>query len=223
MRLLIATAVATPLLLSSPGAAEAQSFLEGMARQAADRLAGAAAGRAEEAAADLISGRGGRPDAPADDERGASALIAAPAAEPLAAAGPAPWPLNAGRATYTGDLEFSPADQARAEGLHAFAKVECSECEGGYTFDSWINFHTDMDVDGVAAHVGGLGVGEALEWTGVEASGRLEVVSEAPVGRFACKQVRTVMTRGEAAYETPGLYCFGKSHAFAREMWVKVL
>lgn len=219
MRLLIATTVAAPLILSISAPASAQSFLDGLARRATDRLAAVAAERIESAATGAVAGGGD----PGRDER--SAVPAAGPAEPAPAAvrGPAPWPLNPNEATYTGDLEFDPADEARAEGLHEFAKVECMECEGGYSFDSWITYHTDLDVDEVAARVGSLAIGEHLSWTGVEASGRLEVVSETPVGSFLCKQVRTVMTRGEATYETPGLYCLGKSHAYAREMWVEVL
>lgn len=218
MRLLIVTAVTAPLILSMSAPASAQSFLDGLARRTADRLTAAAAERVESAASGAMPGgadRGG--DDRSDVPVGRAADTAA------ASEGPAPWPLNPDTVSYTGDLEFDPADEARAEGFHEFAKVRCMDCEGGYSFDSWITHHTGMDVDEVAARVGGLVVGEALTWNGIEASGRLEVVSETPVGPFACKQVRKVMVRGEATYETPGLYCFGKSHAYARAMWVEVL
>lgn len=218
MRLLIATAVAAPLILSMPGPVGAQSFLEGLARRAADRVAAAAVERVESAAAGEASSGARSGDGPATETGDAGT---APAA--ARTTGPAPWPLNPEDVTYTGDLEFDAADEVRVAGLHEFSKVDCMACEGGYSYDSWITYHTDMTVDQVAAHVGGLGVGQTLSWTGVEAAGRLEVVSEVPVGPFACKQVRTVMTRGEAVYEAPGLYCFGKSHSFAKEMWVEVV
>lgn len=219
MRLLIATSVAAPLILSMSAPASAQSFLDGLARRASDRIAASAAERLEGAVSGAMSGVGDRRD---DDRFTAPAGPSADIAPP-AASGPAPWPLNPSEATYTGDLEFASADEARKRELHEFAKVRCTDCEGGYSFDSWISHQTGMGVDEVAAHVGSLGVGESLSWTGIEASGRLEVVSETPVGPFPCKQVRTVMTRGEATYEAPGLYCFGKSHAYARAMWVEVL
>lgn len=212
MRLLLATALAVPLIGSTPTPADAQSFLEGLARRAVERAAGS-----------VVSGdRPAERPAERPGDRSGPGRAAAPAA-PAMPSGPAPWPLNAGDATYTGDLEFSAEDQARADGLSDFAKVRCTGCEGGYSYDNWITHHRDMTVDEVAAHVGGLSVGETLTWTGIEATGRLEVLSEAPVADFPCKQVRIVMTRGEATYETPGLYCFGKSHAYAKEMWVEVL
>lgn len=220
MRLLIATTVAVPLILSMSPPATAQSFLDGLARRAADRVAAAAAERLEGAARATSDSVGGGGDRRSEVRAGGEA---AAAPEPAALRGPAPWPLNPAEATYTGDLEFDPSDEARKQGLHEFAKVACTECEGGYSFDSWIAHHTDLDVDAVAARVGSLEVGQSLSWTGIEASGRLEVVSDTPVGPFPCKQVRTVMTRGEATYEAPGLYCFGQSHAYARAMWVEVL
>jgi hypothetical protein len=220
MRMLVAAAAIVPLICA-PAPAAAQSFLENLARRSAERVAEAAAESAVSGAV-AAAGRGQR-----DAGAGRADSDGRPAAQPAAAAaiarGPAPWPLNPGDASYTGDLEFDPADEARARGLHEFAKVRCTGCEGGYSFDSWITHHTDQTVDEVAARVGALGIGQTLTWRGIEAAGVLEVVSEAPVGDFACKQVRVVMTRGEATYETPGLYCFGKSHAYARAMWVHVL
>lgn len=220
MRLLVATAVAVPLMWSAPTTVAAQSFLENFARRAADRVATAATERVTSAAESVISGEGGSANEGPEAAAPRREASPSPAAVP---SGPAPWPLNPADATYTGDLEFAPADEARVRGLHDFSKVRCMDCEGGYSFDSWITHHTDMDVEGVAARVGGLAVGQSLSWTGIEASGRLEIVSETPVGPFACKQARMVMTRGEQTYAAPRLYCFGKSHQFAKEMWVEVL
>lgn len=226
MRLAQSAAIAAIFLSAGSAPAHAQSFLEGLARRAVDRVADEASRRVERAVEDAASG------AAVEESSGSSLAVAPvaasagnsgatrPAAPPR---GPAPWPINPDDAAYTGDLEFDPADEARASGLDEFAKVDCMDCEGGYSYDSWINYHTDMDVDGVAARVGELSIGETLSWTGIEASGVLEVISETPVGSFPCKQVRLVMTRGEATYETPGLYCFGKSHQYAKAMWVEVL
>lgn len=221
MRLPIVTAVTASLILSMSAPASAQSFLDGLARRAADRLAAAAAERVESAVSGENPGSADRRDDGRSEVQAGRVADTAPAR--AASRGPAPWPLNPDDASYTGDLEFDPADEARAAGLHEFAKVRCMDCEGGYSFDSWITHHTGMEVDEVAAHIGGLAVGESLSWTGIEASGRLEIVSETPVGPFACKQARMVMTRGEQTYAAPRLYCFGKSHQFAREMWVEVL
>lgn len=226
MRLLLATALAAPLIWSMPSPADAQSFLEGLARRAVDRVAGSATERVEGAIASAVSGEAApdRENGPGSDSQGerAPGRSAAPAAR-AASSGPAPWPLNPDDATYTGDLEFDPADEARVKGLEEFAKVRCNDCEGGYAFDSWITHQRGMTVDEVAAAVGALAIGQTLTWTGAESTGVLEVVSEVPVGPFQCKQVRTVMTRGEATYEAPGLYCFGKSHTYAKAMWVEVL
>lgn len=216
MRLLLATAVAVPLMCSAPTTVAAQSFLENFARRAADRVATAATERVTSAAESVISGEDGSANEGPEAAAPRRAASPSPAAVP---SGPTPWPLNPADATYTGDLEFAPADEARVRGLHEFSRVRCMDCEGGYSFDSWITHHTDMDGEGV----GGLVVGQSLSWTGIEASGRLEIVSESPVGPFACKPARMVMTGGEQTYAAPRLYCFGKSHQFAREMWVEVL
>jgi len=199
MRLPIVTAVTASLILSMSAPASAQSFLDGLARRAADRLAAAAAERVESAVPRENLGSAD----PRGDGRSEVQAGRVPGTRPA----------------YRGGVGVEPAVEARAAGLQEFEKVRCMDCGGGYSFDSWITHHTGMEVDEVAAHIGGLAVGESLSWTGIEASGRLEIVSETPVGPFACKQARMVMTRGEQTYAAPRLYCFGKSHQFAREMW----
>jgi hypothetical protein len=232
MRPSLASRLAVLALACAPASgAHAQSFLEGFARRAADRVAAAAEQRAAEAAERLVAGAaetdGGAEaateeapqPAPARGRRGAR-----PAPAPIPT-GPTPWPLNPLDANYTGDWEFDPAIEAQVEALHDFSAVDCMGCEGGYSYDSWITYHLE-NIDpngGVPAMVGRLPVGGALEWTGIESRGRLEVVSEVPIGEFPCKQIRLTQYRGDRTFDAPGLYCYGKSHTYDRTGWIEVV
>lgn len=224
------TAAALCALFAGP--VQAQSFFENLARRAAE-------GATERAVGAVVNGvRGTHEDSPAassTDEDTEAPTVMRPRAGgerdfPVQGAtvesgsGPSSWPLNALEVSYTGDWEFDPLIEAQIDALHEFAKVRCTGCEGGYSHDSWINHHLqNKDPDGVPAMVGRLPVGGVLSWRGIEATGRLEVVSDTSIGRFPCKQVRTVIVRGEETAEAPGLYCKGPTHSFDRDAWAKVL
>lgn len=223
MRTFTITAAAAALALASVQSAQAQSFLEGLARRAADRLTGEASRRVEGAAADLLSGRRAEATDRTTAPQGSDAS-SAPQAANRAAAGPAPWPLNGGAATYTGELEFDPMYAVQYKAVETFGKSRCNDCEGGYAYDTFISHYIDAAAEGgVPGRVGRMAIGESLTWQGEVTSGRLEVLSDTPVGAFPCKQVRLTLTKRQESREALGLYCKGKSHAYAADMWVRVL
>ena len=233
MRSFTFTAAAIALTLGTVQTAEAQSFLEGLARRAADRVASEARRRAEGAAEDLMSRRStddaeeaGETQEPNPPEatNARSTQRTAPRVAARAAEGPAPWPLNAGAATYTGELQFDPIYAQQYKAVETFGKSRCNDCEGGYAYDTFISHYIDAAAQGgVPARVGRMAIGESLTWRGEVTTGRLEVLSDTPVGAFPCKQVRLTLTKGQENQEALGLYCKGKSHAYAADMWVRVL
>lgn len=234
MRTITLSASAAALALLYVGPVHAQSFLEGLARRAVDRVASEASRRTESAVEGMLSGqREGASDdageASAEPEAAAPRAASGRAARASAggrasAAGPAPWPLNPGAATYTGDLRFDPIYSEQFKALQEFGKSRCFSCEGGYAYDTFISYHVDAAAEGgVPGRVGRLAVGESFTWRGEVSTGRLEVLSDTPVGAFPCKQVRLTLTKSEESRDALGLYCKGKSHAYAADMWVRVL
>lgn len=232
MRTITLSASAAALALLCVGPVHAQSFLEGLARRAVDRVVTEASRRGEGAVEGMLSGQRGEAAGDADAEGGPQPPAAAPtsrvssgrAAARAAATGPAPWPLNVGAATYTGDLRFDPAYSEQFKTLQEFGKSRCFSCEGGYAYDTFISYHVDAAAEGgVPGRVGRLAVGESFTWRGEVSTGRLEVLSDTPVGAFPCKQVRLTLTKREESRDALGLYCKGKSHAYAADMWVRVL
>jgi hypothetical protein len=238
MRTITLSVSAAALALLCVGPVHAQSFLESLARRAVDRVASEASRRAESAVEGMLSGQ--REDASDDAEAGEASVepevaVAAPRAASgraarasgggrTSAAGPAPWPLNPGAATYTGELRFDPVYDEQFKALQEFGKSPCFSCEGGYAFDTFISYHVDAAAEGgVPGRVGRLAVGESFTWRGEVSTGRLEVLSDTPVGAFPCKQIRLTLTKGEESRDALGLYCKGKSHAYAADMWVRVL
>lgn len=228
--------------------ASAQGFLERMAKQAAQ----AAAEKAASAAMGKLSGQLGsgetdgqaaapaaarRADAPAEvltpkpragTARAAPDRAAAAAAVQASPSGPAPWPVNVGSPDVKrpGDLEFSAETKALATAFDAFGRVSCSSCEGGRSYDSWARKSLGISSERNAweTKLGSLGLGETLNWTGVESKGRITVVGETPVGGFRCKQLKWELFKGSARAERPGLVCFGYSGPFAAsESWNEVV
>lgn len=74
----------------------------------------------------------------------------------------------------------------------------------------------DFGPGGVAGRIGAMKTGEAETWKGratlpiyrmVPYDGRFEVIGEAPVGKFACKQVRFSMSRPGRSVSLLTLYC----------------
>jgi hypothetical protein len=225
--------------------ASAQGFLERMARQAAEAAAekaaraamGRIAGASGSGEAGAGSGAPARPaDAPAEvltpkrragtTARTTSAIPAADAA-PAPPSAPAPWPINAGSPDVQrpGELEFSAETKALATAFDAFGRVSCSSCEGGRSYDSWArkSLNLGREFGAWEKKLGGLALGQTLDWTGVESTGRITVVSETPVGGFRCKQLKWELFKGSARAERPGLVCFGYSGSYAgSESWNEV-
>lgn len=228
MRALALTTVAL-LALSGSAPASAQSFLDGLARRAADRLAEAAASRVEETVTGAMTGAAAGPDQPETASGAPAPSTSAPArparrAEPAAIpSGPAPWPTNAGQVTYTGDLEFAPVYQQELDALEAFSAVRCTGCEGGYFYDHWFTSRFAREQGGVGGVVSRLAIGESISWRGEESNGRIEVTGDAPVGEFPCRQVLYIQTKGDQEARAHGLFCEGRSHSFAATMWDQVL
>lgn len=227
MRLRLALIVAALPFAAAPQSADAQSFIENLAKRAVDRAASAVAAHVEQSAhtgTEPQTAEAASPETSLSEPPQVSVRSSGRKSTRPTPAGPAPWPLNVGDAAYTGDWEFDPVYEARRKALTEFSKVRCTGCEGGYSYDSWINHHLkDKDPDGVPAMIGRMTVGEALFWTGVEASGRLEVIGDASVGAFPCKQVKITMTRGMESAEALGLYCKGKTHQYDAAAWAEVL
>ena len=190
MRTITLSVSAAALALLCVGPVHAQSFLESLARRAVDRVASEASRRAESAVEGMLSGQ--REDASDDAEAGEASVepevaVAAPRAASgraarasgggrTSAAGPAPWPLNPGAATYTGELRFDPVYDEQFKALQEFGKSPCFSCEGGYAFDTFISYHVDAAAEGgVPGRVGRLAVGESFTWRGEVSTGRLEV------------------------------------------------
>lgn len=230
-------------LAALAGTASAESFLERMAKQAAQ----AAAEKAGRAAMAKITASGGSTEAapgaaaPAARARASQApevltpkprsgaARTAPAAAPEAAqpSGPAPWPVNAGAPDVErpGELQFSADTKALATAFDAFGRVSCPSCEGGRSYDSWARHSLKVSGEHGAwdKKLGALGLGQTLDWTGVESKGRITVVSETPVSGFRCKQLKWELFKGAARAERPGLVCFGYSGPYAAsESWTEV-
>lgn len=230
------------LLASAASSASAGSLFESLARQAAERAVRSAAARA---GAPTGPAQGlGTPRAQQTSEPAAAppqtrtfSLVndAAPGRRDdpaprvqAASAGPAPWPSNESSADvkYPSDLEFPAEVEAESKAFDQFGRYECDDCEGGHSYDSWVQ--QALNLRGYNAwenKVGAMALGQKLTWKGNVADGVMEVVGETPVHGFKCKQVRYTLTRrkGSAAASRGGLFCFGKSGPFAAEpSWVEV-
>jgi len=203
----LTVALGAGLLALSPGAS-AQSFgdLTGAIKRNAERSTGGEARPAQPRAQARIA------DSPAP-----------------AAAGPEPWPVNAGARTVAipHDLDFSPELEAKKKAFVEFSKVRCTSCEGGYSFDAWANLILGVtDLRAWHKRIGETAVGGTLTWRGDASDGTLTVLSDAQVGPFPCKQIRYSLVRrsDKASAERPGLLCFGKASAYAGSpSWVEVL
>ncbi|MNQ23398.1 hypothetical protein D3C85_365610 [compost metagenome] len=232
------TAFAVVLALTATSGAQAQSIFEQMARRAVEGAA-ARAGSAlerrvtgamergrqgEGAAARGMEGKGAQGEEGPEVMRPRGRASTAPAPRG-AAAGAAPWPVNAGAGvSRPGKLEFSAADEARKAAFDAFGRVQCTACEGGRSYDSWAQQRFNLRGQGAwERKLGELGRVEAITWQGVEAHGRITVVGETPVGGFRCKQLKWELFKGTATAQRDGLVCFGLSSDYsASESWVEV-
>jgi hypothetical protein len=212
---IIAATLAAGLSLALAGTAAAQSgFLKSLARQAA---AAAIQNSAQAQAQDQSAPQ-------AQDGPSAEQAEAEPAP---AASGPAPWPINVGARTvkFPSDLDFSPELEAQKKAFVEFSKVRCSDCEGGYSFDAWVQHFISLDGSYKAweKKVGGLAMGETISWKGSQAAGSLTVVGEQPVGGWQCKQLKWELKKPQASAERPGLFCYGKAGPYdGADSWTEV-
>ena len=219
-------AVATPVL--------AESFLERMARQAAEKMA-------QKAADTVMSGGGSSSDGgtknreTSDDPQAGQVLKPKPRATNTAAP-PSPAPaaapaIKAKKAPppgiYPGTINVGAEIKAKKDAFDEFGKVRCSDCEGGYSYDSWtqIFFNGELagEYNGWAKKLGNLRVGERLTWKGKASNGTLTVVSENPVEGFRCKQLTYRLDKPNSSAERPGLLCWGKLNEYSSsDSWVIV-
>lgn len=192
-------ALAVTILPILAGPADAQAWLEGLARTAIEGVAREAVGRAASTA--------GRPattpaDAPVPSKRAAKISEVGRPSD-------LPKPANA-------------AEEKQA--YEDFSRYSCSDCEGGRGYDAWARqILGQTGWNKWESKVGALAVGETLTWQGVKANGVLKVVSEDPVGGFPCKQIHYRLTKGSASAERDGLFCFGRSGPYSgSDTWVEV-
>ena len=207
----------------------AESFLEMMARQAAEK--------AVQKATDRVMNGGASPsnsDRPKGDDDPQAGQVLTPKSRattttaPAATATPAkPKKAAPTPVTYPGTITVSAEIKAKKEAFDEFGKVRCSDCEGGYSYDSWtqIFFNGELagEYNGWAKKLGKLNVGERLTWKGAESKGTLTVISENPVEGFRCKQLAYRLDKPRGFAERPGLLCWGKLNEYAsNDSWVIV-
>lgn len=192
------------------GPAAAQDFGR-MARQAAERVAAAAAGRAAES---VLSGGVSAPARAGAQPATAAPVPAPPPPQTVAPASdfaaPAPINYRPGMASPH-DLEFSAEDAEGRQRLTTFSRYSCNDCEGGYAFGAWVGHYvSSLWGDHVLARrLGGMAVGQHLDWQvpAMRGAGRIDVVGAQPIGPWACKQVRWTATRPEGSASRMGLVC----------------
>ncbi|MBP6877396.1 MAG: hypothetical protein KBC34_05200 [Phenylobacterium sp.] len=150
------------------------------------------------------------------------ALTAAPAA--LAATGLQPVNLGDPKLKRPGQLKFDAASEAQKDAFRTFGEVSCKDCEGGVSFDGAAKKFLDLrDMWAFDSALGGLEVGQSLNWRGRASVGKITAVSAEAVGPFACKQLRWELTRGQETRARDGLVCRGKSNPDAdNERWLEV-
>ena len=154
----------------------------------------------------------------------AAALAAASTAHAAVAAAPQPINLGDPKLKRPGQLKFDPALEAQKDAFKKFGEVSCNDCEGGVSFDAAAKKFLDLrDMWAFDSALGGLEVGQSLNWRGRASVGKITAVSAEPVGPFACKQLRWELTRGKETRARDGLVCRGKSNPDAdNERWLEV-
>ncbi|CAN7294455.1 hypothetical protein LJR164_001500 [Phenylobacterium sp. LjRoot164] len=152
------------------------------------------------------------------------ALAAASTAQAAVGAGPQPINLGDPKLKRPGQLKFDPALEAQKDAFKKFGEVSCNDCEGGVSFDTAAKKFLDLrDMWAFDSALGGLEVGQALNWRGRAGVGKITAVSADAVGPFACKQLRWELTRGKETRARDGLVCRGKSNPDAdNERWIEV-
>lgn len=205
-------------LLSAARKSGLQGALQGALRGDGNlraEVAGAAinaAASAADGAADCDSGEGATAD------EGSAGLL--PSATKKKA-------VSAGAALYPSQMAVPASVKEQIAAFDAFGKVRCSDCEGGYAYESWAKqaYVGELrgEYNGWAKKLGSLALDAKLPWTSGSSRGVITVASEEPVQGFRCRQLRYVLTRGKASAERPGLVCWGKINQYAgSESWVEV-
>lgn len=194
-------ALATALLPLLVVPAHAQSWLENLAKSAAEQVARQAVDR-------VISGQ--------------------PASAPASAASPAPVAAGPARVSrrLPADLPKPQDAQAKKDAFEAFSAYPCSDCEGGRGYDAWARQSLNLIGSNLwEDKVGSLAVGQTISWKGERSDGVLTVVSENAMGGLPCKQVVHRLTKhaGGATAERDGLFCYGKASQYSgSDSWVEV-
>lgn len=198
---------------TAPGLVVAQDFLGNAARSAAQSAAQGLLGRAVSAA---TSPR--RPAQPqtTPSARGGAASTASqtqqPAASALPADFPAPRPINYSPSLSSPlDMQFSQADMDARKAFDEIGRYNCSDCEGGVGYDSWVR-HEVSSLWGPSVlenRLGGMPIGEAIRWTGSRTRTQyaITVVGDRGIGQWPCKQLKWTGDRGQQHVERMGLIC----------------
>jgi len=207
------------LAAANPAAAQ-NAFLKNLARQAAAAAIQNAAQKPAQEQPQAAAAAG-------EDASPAPVAQYAAAEQTPVTTGPAPWPVNVGsRAVkYPSDLDFSPELEAQKKAFLEFSKVRCNDCEGGYSYDAWVQHHIRLDGSYKAweKKVGALAMGEKITWKGSQSNGVITVVGEEPVNGWQCKQLKWELKKGQASAERPGLFCSGKAGAYdGSASWTEV-
>lgn len=237
-------AILISLVMAIASTAQAQSFLESMAKRAAEGAANRAAAALERSLTDGGRDRDADENSEAPPEAADAPAVMRPRArsaagtQPAAAnntapapvraqsPGPTPWPNNLDRPRLArpGQLTFDAALEAEKAAFKRFGTVSCSDCEGGESYDTAAKLFLNLrDMWAFDSALGALNLNQSLTWRGRASAGKITVVGEVPVGPFPCKQLRWELTRGDQTATRPGLVCLGKSNPDAdNDRWMEI-
>ena len=126
-----------------------------------------------------------------------------------------------------GLMPVSDEIKAKKEAFHEFGKVSCSDCEGGYDYESWANkyFYNEIheDRNGWANKLAKMEPGDEIHWQGSENYGTITMRAQERIGGFDCKTYGWVLEKGSSSAHRDGLLCWGKASDYsANESWVEV-
>lgn len=209
-RIPFVVAAAAAMALTAPTVVSAQDWLGRLTRSAAETAAQGVVNNAVSGA--VNGGRQGSP--PPSPQPAAAPPPARQRQEPQIAPASSfadPAPINYTTAMRNpNDMRFGPEHEAAKKAYEDFGKIDCDDCEGGYAYETWIR-HARPELKGFRVlenRIGGMAIGESLEWTGGRgARYALTVIGAQPVGAWPCKQVKWTGDRGPAHAERMGLFC----------------
>lgn len=208
-RIRIILATLSAVSVAAPTVVLAQDWLGRMARSAAQSAAQGVVNNAVSGAANGGAHQGSTAPSPQPASTPARARQEPQIVPASSFANPAP--INYTTAMRNpNDMRFGADHEAAKKAYEDFGKVDCDDCEGGYAYETWIR-HARLELMGfrvLESRIGGMAIGESLEWTGSRgARYALTVVDDQPVGSWPCKQVKWTGDRGPAHAERMGLYC----------------